>query len=566
MENKLLLVLGNGPSLKDVDFNLLTDPHIDTFGLNLAFRKYKELGFQPTYFGCFDYVMVKSTLEEFSQLIVDWPETKFYFVNKDYSDADKKEIFDKAIMDKPNFINVNHIYKHHGKNLSGKVATSFDNFIDGGNTGANATQVGLISGYNKILLMGCDANYIEKVDGAEEIKEGDRTRLKIVKKPETNVNYWYDDYQQVGDVYNVPQCKRWHIDEWDRLGKLYKIYFPNATVINCSPISNISAFEKEDFNTEIISHLKKYKPHMLESAYFNINGEKIKLTKLELRNRTLNKVWAYDENYSQIPRNKWQYLCKTPSHINIPTENINNYDKKFITFIMPLKARTARAMNSLETIVNNETAVYCNFIIVEDKSIDMLDLSYFPYKDLITHYTVKTNIKWTRSGLLNYGLKRTTTPLVLFWDADLFYPDNFVNELLKACNRINFDKYIFAINMFETHDIERDNNDTKYNGQPYSHVWIHSTNMLQEIRGFDEKLIGHGYEERDLHNRLAIKYNTEVVYSAYIFKKLITCHFSHGDGLRGMLRHRINKQKSINKINNGVIIANDENWGEYKKL
>lgn len=71
INNKLLVILGNGPSLGDIDFDLLRDNNIDTFGLNMAFRKYKELDFIPTYFGCFDYVVCRHNVKEFSQLVCE---------------------------------------------------------------------------------------------------------------------------------------------------------------------------------------------------------------------------------------------------------------------------------------------------------------------------------------------------------------------------------------------------------------------------------------------------------------------------------------------------------------
>lgn len=561
INNKLLVILGNGPSLKSINFDLLRDYNIDTFGLNMAYRKYKELNFQPTYFGCFDYVVCRHSKAEFSQLVLDWPETKFFFVNVDYANGNK-QIFDQDIVDMPNFIKINHIYKHHGKNLHDKIATCFETFIDGGNTGANSTQVGLIYGYNDIVLIGCDANYIEKVDGAEYIKEGARTRLKITKTPDTNANYWFNDYQQVGDVYNIPQCKKWHIDEWDRLGKLYKNFFPEANILNGSSISNISAFPKVNFNKAIISFLRKIKPNLMVNSKYKL-GHKVKnITKLELRNLLINKVLRYGDNYKGIPNDKRQYLLKTDDDI-VVKDDINNFKEKFITFIMPLKNRSCRAKNSIETIVNDYTARYCDFMVVEDFSKDMLDINYFIYRDYITHYKVNTGVSWTRSGLLNFGIKRATTPLVLFWDADVLYPDNFVNLLKDYCNKIDFTNYIFAINMFETHDVPLKKRVTFLNGQPYSHVWVHNRQMLVDIKGFDENIQGHGYEERDLHIRLKIKDNIRPIYSAYLCRDLFACHYSHGDGLRGSLNTIHNRAKSISNINAGNIIANKDKWGEF---
>ena len=50
-----LIVMGNGPSLGDVDFESLNG--FDTFGLNAAYRAYERMNWYPTYFGCFDYIV-----------------------------------------------------------------------------------------------------------------------------------------------------------------------------------------------------------------------------------------------------------------------------------------------------------------------------------------------------------------------------------------------------------------------------------------------------------------------------------------------------------------------------
>jgi len=49
---KPLIILGNGKSLADVDFDML-DTHA-TFGLNSAYKRFKEIGWYPKYYGIFN--------------------------------------------------------------------------------------------------------------------------------------------------------------------------------------------------------------------------------------------------------------------------------------------------------------------------------------------------------------------------------------------------------------------------------------------------------------------------------------------------------------------------------
>ncbi len=77
-----IFILGNGPSLADVmlnDDNLNFIKQYHTFGFNAAYRKYDELDFYPTYFGCCDPKLIKYHLIEFKRLIHNSPIKKCFF-------------------------------------------------------------------------------------------------------------------------------------------------------------------------------------------------------------------------------------------------------------------------------------------------------------------------------------------------------------------------------------------------------------------------------------------------------------------------------------------------------
>ena len=67
-----------------------------------------------------------------------------------------------------------------------------------GSSGANAAQCGILMGYKRIILVGCDCNYVERVEGSEEIKEGLKGELRMSKTPKENPNYWFNDYSCLG--------------------------------------------------------------------------------------------------------------------------------------------------------------------------------------------------------------------------------------------------------------------------------------------------------------------------------------------------------------------------------
>ena len=148
MNNDTVVVMGNGPSLKDLDFDMLKG--FDTFGLNSAYRAYERLDWWPKYHGCFDYVVTESHRENFVNLIENTPiERCFYITN---------------ISDNAAFQHVN-LLQYGTTNKWNNSQEDFANFHDNGNSGANSCSVASCLGYKKVILLGVDCNYVEFVDG-----------------------------------------------------------------------------------------------------------------------------------------------------------------------------------------------------------------------------------------------------------------------------------------------------------------------------------------------------------------------------------------------------------------
>ena len=119
--NETIVIMGNGPSLKDVDFSMLDG--IDTFGLNSAYRAYPRLDWWPTYHGCFDYRVTDNHQQSFIDLI---DSGKF-----------KKSFYIRNLSDKDNFQFVN-MLPYGSTNKMNHSEDCFTQFHDNGNSGANA--------------------------------------------------------------------------------------------------------------------------------------------------------------------------------------------------------------------------------------------------------------------------------------------------------------------------------------------------------------------------------------------------------------------------------------------
>jgi len=218
--------MGNGRSLKDVNFDKLRD--VDTFSLNAAYRMYDKLDWWPTYHGCFDYVVTKSHLKNFKQLSEsDNPIKRFFYLQQVSNNPRVQKITLKR------------------NNKWNSCEADFSTFSNGGNSGVNACQVAVCLGYTKIILIGVDCNYVEIIPEAKRVDN----HLKIEKLPDNNPNYWFDDYQQPGDRYNVPNTKIYHTEPWIKFSEKAKLN--GIDIVNCSPVSTLECFTKSSLESQL---------------------------------------------------------------------------------------------------------------------------------------------------------------------------------------------------------------------------------------------------------------------------------------------------------------------------
>ena len=190
---------------------------------NSAYRAYERMDWWPTYHGCFDYVVTESHQDNFLNLANNSPIERCFYIKK--------------LVDDPKIQFVN-LQQYGTTNRWNHRQEDFENFHDNGNSGANACSTAVCMGYKKIILVGVDCNYVEFVEGSK--KEG--TELVMEKTPDTNPNYWFDDYQQEGDRYNVPDGLAFHMPTWNMFA--YRAAHAGIEIINCSPVTTLRCFKR----------------------------------------------------------------------------------------------------------------------------------------------------------------------------------------------------------------------------------------------------------------------------------------------------------------------------------
>tara|TARA_R110002050_G_scaffold194779_1_gene329582 strand:- start:663 stop:1967 length:1305 start_codon:yes stop_codon:yes gene_type:complete len=196
-------VVGNGRSLKGFDFNFLKDK--EWIGCCLGFRDWERTGIYPTHYVNVDPVVTQSNLKEIKDMIINKKCQTFCL---DYS-------FIKMWPECKDYPSVHYLqqYQHTPYN-------PFRNLIDYC-SGSVATTLAYCLDTDRVNLLGMDCKYVEFLPECIELK--DKT-LKIIKQPTENPNYYFDDYQRVGDIYNKPNVDRVMKQSWFDLRNIFLLF------------------------------------------------------------------------------------------------------------------------------------------------------------------------------------------------------------------------------------------------------------------------------------------------------------------------------------------------------
>ncbi|MEM8634924.1 MAG: hypothetical protein AAGF33_08105 [Pseudomonadota bacterium] len=193
-----LAILGNGPSLREVDLGALSD--IDTLGMNAAYRHWDRIDWRPSHYACLDDALIETHAKQIRQLVEEDRIDSFFLTARilelEPDLRDHQHIF---YLDQ--FVPHWHRVRGVGLGLEFLPARAFKttkpNMLT---TGAYATRFGAWMNYQTLILLGMDLTY----HPLAEADQRDDARLEIRKTPEQNPNYFFDDYQREGDVFHVP--------------------------------------------------------------------------------------------------------------------------------------------------------------------------------------------------------------------------------------------------------------------------------------------------------------------------------------------------------------------------
>ncbi|WP_200242403.1 glycosyltransferase [Lamprobacter modestohalophilus] len=195
-----MLILGNGPSLKKEFFPLISNT--PCLGMNAAYRYWQRIGWYPEAYCCLDNQVVLSHADAIRDLIEN-QHCRFFFLHPNFLDRHPDLANASGVYFLPQLMagesnparctkyGLHHTPQQHFRTTQPRKLT----------TGAFAARFANFLGYRKLGLIGIDCRYTEIIN---EAKKRGGISLEIGVTPQRNPNYFFDDYQVRGDVYNIP--------------------------------------------------------------------------------------------------------------------------------------------------------------------------------------------------------------------------------------------------------------------------------------------------------------------------------------------------------------------------
>ena len=226
-----IFLLGNGPSLKNVRLPDLSD--YATIGMNAAYRYWREINWWPTHYACLDLVVGVSHAKAIGEMISSAEELGIeQFLLRDNLIY---ELGDTALTDR--VVNFDFLQRNHSV-FSPPAVT----------TGSHSALWAAHLGYKQIVILGVDGHYKEIVSGASKV---DGIELEIVSA-EKNPNYFFDDYQQPGDRYCVPNPRPGlHVGAWGAAAAICEEQ--HCRVFNGNKNSEVRYFDFIDLDSFLTS-------------------------------------------------------------------------------------------------------------------------------------------------------------------------------------------------------------------------------------------------------------------------------------------------------------------------
>ncbi len=234
-----LLVLGNGPSLKPEFFEQFSG--VRCLGMNAAYRYWDRIAWYPDLYCCLDDQLVLSHADEITRLIRT-RQCKIFFLHQNILTA------------QPHLAEQDDVYflpqLRPGENsallcdefgLAHRPSPIFQSTNPSKlTTGSYSLRFAAYLGFRRLGLIGIDCRYVEYIQGCGRVGG---LVLEMKETPASNPNYFFSDYQQKGDRYNIPNPEvhqgNLHLQAFEALRDDIAEYNIDMTVSVCTTASEL---------------------------------------------------------------------------------------------------------------------------------------------------------------------------------------------------------------------------------------------------------------------------------------------------------------------------------------
>lgn len=219
-----------------------------------------------------------------------------------------------------------------------------------------------------------------------------------------------------------------------------------------------------------------------------------------------------------------KYYDKTKINFTL-SNKLFNENEVILSIIVGFRGWSRKALVSIKSLLMNVIPNNVEIIIIEQQSTEIFDIQDSNNKNSkIKYYKIATNTdQWDRETVFNYGINKAEGRYVAIWDVCFLCNDKFVDKLLKYVKQVDFDKHIFSVAVYESHD---NGGRTKYQG--YGNMWVYNRN---KVRNFVLN-----------HSTLNKKLGLSILHSMYVDTSLYVIHMSH-------TKNNISERSQKNNIN-----------------
>jgi glycosyltransferase involved in cell wall biosynthesis len=230
-----IVVLGNGPSLRGFDFATLDA--VDSLGMNAAYRYWDRVGWYPTHYACLDDQLIETHADAIYRLIISGQVRTAFLISKILA-------YHPDLSGRDNVFFLESFNRQRQRRLADERVPFIESipFAESDpskvTTGAYAVRYAAHLGYREVAILGVDLRYVEIIP---EARQTEGIKLVVDRTPESNPNYFFDDYQRAGDKYNVPNPaahgRNLHVAAFEALAHDIVAYRWPTRVFNANPQS-----------------------------------------------------------------------------------------------------------------------------------------------------------------------------------------------------------------------------------------------------------------------------------------------------------------------------------------